>query len=494
MKSVFLALGLMATFIVTPAFASMTCHQVVLASGVFPEASEIQNSQKVSRQLGQFFKKQSDQLAKDLKSGVTSNSYDLIIIGAGPQAAAAALSLKDSGVKVLIVDKAPLVASNFASKEFIINSVETNDFSMHDFAYSPLKFNNFVSSKYASSLQLAALLQAHIYFSKASVLLNSEIKFFEVDSASGRVLLKNQTGQVLSAKNVFIATGLGEATTKIPDAGYREMYFKALAHKDALNSLQSIMNTETFMKLLNRAPKSSQKVTLPATVALIGNGDGARITVEEMLEPYVQLPKDFKISWIGNPAKTAEEYIQSQEGWDRYIDKVVPFYKKNQIHAVTGFATQVQQLPSGKFKITTEDKATSTTSSVEVDMIIDSTGYDNAALNLIKTTFVGSQLVDVKGDLVERDFKDTALGKQVQTADGKNLGLYFVGPAAGPLTSKEELARMASRAAVSIHMNIPRTSELALKLFDIKKGPRPNGKKEVKEPVLTAEEILKIIL
>lgn len=491
MKTSLLILSLILTVGLGTASASPTCQQVIKKPSIYPELSEIKNAQKMVRHLSKYFNRHSNYLRTSLENGSTSKSYDLIIVGAGPQAASAALSLKDTGLRVLIIDKAPVVASNFATKEFVINSVETQSLSMHDFPYSPLKLNHLTSSKYASSHQLAALLQGHIYHSRTPVLLNTEVKSFELESPTGRILLKDQSGLTLNAKFVFVATGLGEATTKIPDPAYRELFFKAMAEHNQIETVQPIMNTETFMKLLNRAPRTRKLITMPENVALIGNGDGARITVEEMLEPYVVLPKKFKITWIGNNAKNAEDYVKSQEGWDRYIDRVVPFYEKNQIEAVPGYAGKVESLPNGKFRISTSDKASNSETVVEVDMIIDSTGYDNAALNLVQRNFQGSQLIDVKGTLAERGFQNTVLGRQVQTQDGKSTGVYFVGPAAGSLTSKEELGSFASRATVSIHMNIPRTSELALQLFGIKKGPRSKGEKEVQEPVKTAEQIIK---
>ena len=481
-----------AIFGTVQAGAQNSCALAVQSSGVrptYPVSSEIQNSKALSEKLMVEFTKRSNAI-KSKKS----ETYDFIIVGAGVQGATAALALKKSGKKALIIDKSNLVASNFASKEFMINSSETAEFSMHSFPSSSLRFDQFTSSKYASSLQLAAYIQSVIFSSKVPVLLGTEMTKLQ-HNADGTMSLTTQDGQILTAKHIIIGTGLGEASTKVPDLAYKGEFerFTTESAKDPEN-LKSIMSTETFMKAFNRGIENKTTLELPQTVLLIGNGDGARITVEEMAESFVKRPKGFKIVWIGQDSKNSSQYVASQSGWDRYIEKVVPFFERKEIEAVSGYTQTIIKLPNGKFQMTVLDQKTSVTTVVEGDMIIDSTGYENRTLNLVKQTFADSALVDVKGNLKEKEMNQTSIAKQVQTKDGKTIPLYLVGPGAGPLATKAELETQKNRNPVSIYNNIPRTNELIYQLLGIESPARSNGEKLTRQNVLTFDQIYQLIL
>lgn len=454
----------------------------------YPVASEIQNSKALSEKLMIRFLMRSNAIKKK-----KADTYDFIIVGASVQGAAAALALKNSGKKALIIDKSNLVASNFASKEFMINSSETAEFSMHPFPSSSLRFDQFTSSKYASSLQLAAYIQSLIFSSKVPVLLGTEMTKLQ-RNADGTMSLITQDGQILTAKHIIIGTGLGEASTKVPDLAYKSEFekFTTESAKDPEN-LMSIMSTETFMKAFNRGIENKTTLELPQTVLLIGNGDGARITVEEMTENFVKRPKGFKIVWIGQDSKNSSQYVASQGGWDRYIEKVVPFFERKEIEAVSGYTQTIKKLPNGKFQMTVLDQKTSVTTVVEGDMIIDSTGYENRTLNLVKQTFTESILVDVKGNLKEKEMNQTSLAKQVQTKEGKTIPLYLVGPGAGPLATKAELETQKNRNPVSIYNNIPRTNELIYQLLGIESPARSNGEKLKQQNVLSFDQIYQLI-
>ena len=463
--------------------------QTTLKRSTYPITSEVQNSKNLSEKLMIRFTKRSNALKKK-----KPETYDFIIVGAGVQGAAAALALKNSGKNALIIDKSNLVASNFSSKEFTINSSETAQFSMHPFPSSPLRFDQFTSSKYASSLQLAAYIQSLIYQSKVPVMLGTEMTKIHHNS-DGTISLITQDGRTLIARNIIIGTGLGEASTKVPDPEFKKEFEKYIA-ESALDptSLKPIMSTETFMKAFNRGLENKVTIELPQTVLLIGNGDGARITVEEMAESFVKRPKGFKIVWVGQDSKNSSEYIASQSGWDRYIEKVVPFFERGEILAVSGYTQTIKKLPSGKYQMTVLDQKTSVTTVVEGDFIIDSTGYENRTLNLVKQTFIGSELVDVKGRLKEKDLIQTSIAKQVQTSDGKKIPLYLVGPGAGMLATKAELEAQKNRNPVSIYNNVPRTHELIHQLLGIDSPVRSNGEKLAPQYVLPFDQIYKLIL
>lgn len=469
--------------------SGLACKLVIEEKpGILPIESEIKNAQEVSRRLKLQFSKRSRDLKMNLKSGKKNVRYDMIIIGAGPHAASAALAAKDSGLKVLIIDKSDVVASNFYHKEFVVNSVETRKLSMHQFPNTSLRMGHFTSTKYASSHQLAAFLQALIFQSKADVLLKTEVLELQIDSSTQMTQVKT-SGLTLEAPIILMATGLGEATTKVRDAHYSELYHNHKKQFEITGQMSNLMSTETFMKLVELSRQKKSTIQIPKSIALIGNGDGARIVIEELLDSHVQLPQDFKIFWIGSDASTTEKYVASQEGWDRYIDRVVPFYKAGIIQTQTGYVTSVKKQTDGLFDITIDQK-----NKINADMIIDSTGYDNVGKNLFEKSYPGAAFTDVIGNIPFRNVNNVILARQV-VINGQPIGNFLVGPAAGPdLVSKEELGQFAARATVSIHLNIPKVYQLVKDLFKIERDEGlVTGEKKETLDVKSPEEILKAI-
>ncbi|MFN9069170.1 MAG: hypothetical protein ACK5V3_18245, partial [Bdellovibrionales bacterium] len=375
--------------------------------------------------------------------------------------------------------------------------VETNTMSMHDYPNSKIKFNHFSSTKYASSHQLAAFLQAQIFHSKADVLLKTEVLGLEIDPVTGISRLITSGSLNLEAPVVLVATGLGVATTKIRDTQYAELYAQKAKEFETTAELNSVMSTETFMKLIERARLGDKKVVMPKSMALIGNGDGARIVVEELLDSRVKLPENFKIFWLGNEANTADEYIKSQLGWDRYIDRVVPFYKAGVIDALPGHVSSVIDIDGTlKIKLDQKDNQGNLLQQVEIEaaMIVDSTGYDNVGKKLVDKSFPGSTLADVTGSIPFRQIDSAVLARQV-VINGQPTGTYLVGPAAGSdIVSKAELGSFSPRASVSIHLNIPKVYQLVKNLFEItREDGLVNGAKKETPPVMSSDEILKAL-
>lgn len=420
--------------------------------------------------------------------------HDVICVGAGPQCAAASLVLSQGNLKVLVVDKANTVASNFAEKDFMINSSEAAELSMHKFPGGRLEFANVISGKYANSRQLAAYIQALQYQSRVPVALGTEVTGFEIQKHHGSnvVVMKTQNGLTLKTRHVIIGTGLGEAGTKIPTPFYKSLYKESIenSHVDP-QSLQIVMNTETFMKALHLDPTRKQMIKMPKTVAVIGNGDGARISIEEMMEQHVILPEGFKIIWIGNDFQTAEAYVASQKGWDRYINLIVPHYHAKRLSGVPGYAIDAQLSDTGKLSITVQDPDTKATQIVEVDMVVDSTGYDNRIQSQLSEHLGKITLKDVKGDLTERNQPATNIARQVVLENGTTTPIYFVGASAGSLWSKEQLAQFKNRNPVAIYNNVPLTQELMEQLFNLPGFPRDIGVQTERKKVESAEEIFK---
>jgi hypothetical protein len=493
-----LSLILVLVFVVTSAKATTTSCRAALttssSSAIFPQNSEIQSAQKLSAKLMSDFEAQSKKTLFSLQNSSTSVVYDVIIVGAGPQAAAAALTLRNQpGLKALIIDKSALVASNFASKEFVINSSETDVLSMHQFPNSPLTFDQFSSSKYASSHQLAAFIQSLVRYSRVPVLLKTEmIGLSQIEN--GIIVVQTGNGLRLQAKNIVISTGLGEAGTKVSDPVYKALFDQA-AENSRLNpgTINSIMNTESFMKAINHQSHLQKPLLLPKSILLFGNGDGARISVEEMGESFVHRPKDFKIHWLGNENKTVDAYKASQKKLDRYLERVIPFYERGEIEGYEGYVNKVEKLENGQFRVTTQEPQTGKVHVVIGDMIIDSTGYDNRSLSLISSTFTGSTLSDVKGVIAEFSSNPTTIAKQLITNQGQKVSIYVAGASAGPLATRDELTPLPNRNPISIFNNVSRTSELMAQIFQLPSPKRNNGVKNGRVGILSADQIYQAV-
>lgn len=479
-----------AAFTAVPTQAAPLCQTVLATpSQVIRVQDELANALKLSELIQSELRSQSRKLHAKIRR--QNETFDVICLGAGPQCAAASLVLGRAKLKSLVVEKTDVVASNFAEKDFMINSSETDVLSMHNFPGGVLRFDQIMPQKYANSRQLAAYIQAQQYQSGVPVLFHTEIVGFRLEKRGleSLVVLKTQRGEELFAKHLLIGTGLGQANTKVPSPEYRAL-FQHQIRKSSVEpqALQKIMSTETFMKALNLAPHRKTKIEMPKRLIVIGNGDGARITVEELLEPSVVLPQGFKIFWVGNPAKSAEEYVQSQKGWDRYLDKVVPHYQANRVVGIDGYAMEAKLLDDGSFKLRVENPTTKTSTEVEGDMVIDSTGYENVILKALAQDLGEVVLRDVKGSMPERNLPEVSIARQV-TLGSQDVPIYFIGASSGPLLNREQMTNLPNRNGVSIYNNVGLTSAFMSKLLGVPELSRDLGNKDGRSDVEPAESL-----
>ncbi len=487
---------LVSIFTAFTASANQSCKALLLDYKKPSEvalANELSNALKLSQKVMTEIRKESALIQARLQKN--SEIFDVVCLGAGPQCTAASMVLGKTNLKSLVVEKSDTVSSNFASKDFMINSSETSDLTMHEIPGGALHFDQIMSSKYGNSQQLATYVQALQFQSKVPVLLNTEVVSFELRKIGNIevVVLKTAQGTEILAKKLMVGTGLGEAVTKIPDSNYQKILKEQVQiSKQNPLALQKLMNTETFMKALKLDPKAAKPIVMPKTLAMIGSGDGARISLEELMESFVVMPKDFKIYWIGSNIKTADEYIASQKGWDRYIEKVVPHFQQGRIESVSGYGQSVEFLSNGKMKISVQDPDTKVISQVEVDMAVDNTGYENVILNNILKAFPQSALKDVRGSLAERNLNETALARQL-SLNGQDVGIYFLGISAGPLATREELATALNRNPVAIYNNAPRTSAFVSQVTGTPSLPRTIGKKTTKNKVMDADSAFELL-
>lgn len=467
-----------------------TCHEVLtllpkLANTNF--AAEVKNADELSQLIMSEIRTQSAKLKAKLREKNSNEIFDVVIIGAGGQAAAASLVAQKSNQKVLVLERSNTIASNFADKDFLINSTENSTLSMHEMP-GGIAFNLISSQKYANSTQLATFIQANQFKSGVPVLLETEVTGLQTQNSI--VEIRSRDGLSLRAKKVLFATGMGDATTKISDPFYRSL-FRHMANKSELDhrSFFSVMTTESFLRTTRYKPSLEKKLALPESVILIGNGDGARIVVEEFLEAHLQMPSGFRIYWIGNEAQTAEQYAESQGRFDRYLERVVPHYRAGRITGVAGHAKSVSLNEHGELVLTALDAKTGVSTTVNSPMIIDATGYENSMVEMIKLQIPGSKMSDIRGNLPEMNLQNTILARQIRTGDDQELPFYFLGISSGPIAAMEEIQTTANRNPMSLMNNIPRTSQFVSQLLNVTPPVRSFGKKSMVPAVLPAKTL-----
>jgi hypothetical protein len=456
--------------------------------------SEITRAKRVSKILMKKMTLKSNFLKKLFKNNIVD--LDFLCLGAGPQCASASLVLGRSNKTSLVVEKSNLIARNFAEKDFYINSIETDNLSMHEFPGGIGSLSDFTSQKYAHSSQLAAYIQAQQYFSKISVLLGVEVTSISKIEINGIVMTEVKTNQKITfrVKNLIIGTGLGDVGTKIADPEYqKEFNSNYLLHLKYPKTFFPIMATDTFLTTVKNIKESGNVVPVKKDIIVIGDGDGSRIAVEGFASKNLIFPLDFNIAWIGNNISTAAEYVASRNGGDRYIHDIVPFYKAKRIRGVDGRATKVELIENGRVRVSVYNSETKATSVVEGDMIIDTTGAANKTADLLSEISKSIGYVDVRGKLPEMKLDSTVLARQVAIEGSQAMPIYVVGAGAGPLASDAELIDSKNKNPMAMFNTVGRTSSFTSQLIGQEPMDNVRGYRENRSQTLKPDSLLSTV-
>ncbi|MGZ3747016.1 MAG: hypothetical protein ACXWRE_06605 [Pseudobdellovibrionaceae bacterium] len=453
--------------------------------------AEIKNSKVASDYFMTEIRNESNKLKTQFQNKVLE--LDFLCVGAGPQCASSSLVLGGTHLRSLVLEKTNLVAKTFAQKDFFINSTESQGLSMHDFPNGVGSLAAHTSQKYAHSSQLAAHIQMQQFASNIPVLLETTMTKIREIKKEGKLVLEISTDQGITiiTKNLILGTGLGEVGTKVKDANYQAAfennYQKHLERPDAL---QTIMSTDSFLAALKNASAMGKKISMPKRLVLVGDGDGSRISVEGLNSPFVELPKEFHITWIGNSANTPEQYLLRRNGGDRYVHLIVPFYKRGQVQGIPGHVQTWEVRSDSSMHLTTADKETGKVYEADGDMIVDATGYENKVPQLLSDLGAQPKLADVMGPLPEMNLQTTVLGRQFLDGSGKPLPIFVVGAASGLLATPEELAPTPNKNPISIFNTIPRTSMLISNLAGSTPAPSKHGVREGRPAVRPAKDLI----
>lgn len=458
-------------------------------------AQEIDNSIQASKYFMGKISERSRELKRQIRTQGGTIQVDVLCLGAGVQCAEVSLVLGRSKFNTMVVEATNLVANNFASKSFFINSEERAALTMHEFPGGVGELSDHTSQKYASSVQLAAHIQEQQYASDVPVLLGSKVAKVEirdVGKPNQSLRITTANGITIIAKHLFVGTGLGTIGTKVRDEGYRAAFDRDLQkHLSDSDKLFPVMSTDTFLEAIHNARLNGKTLTLPQSVVIVGDGDGARIAMEGMRNPNVNLPAGFQITNIGNNFQTAADYLASRKGSDRYRHLIVPFYAAGQVHGNPGHVQSWSCCDAeGRMQLVSTDKETGASYTSSGQMVIDSTGYDAVVPGLQHQVGAADQLADFTGPLPEMGMSQTILMRQMTLPNGTTLPIYAIGAAAGPMATREELTPSPNRNPISIFNTVARTSMAVAILFNQAPFSSQRGARTARKPTISFQKMI----
>lgn len=446
---------------------------------------------ELSQRIDVELKKISDQIKSKLKSE-KNLTVDMLCVGAGPQCASASQIAGISKKSGLVVESTGTIASTFFNKHFFINTVERENLSQHPFPGTRLRMDHLTDRLYVSSQQLGSYIQAVQYSSGIPVLFNTRVVKIEPQTdGSSRVYMND--GSVVHAKKVLLGTGLGEQSTKVKNEAFNNRLKTDLSNT-ASGQLQKqgSFSSESFLEQIKMHDLRGQNMPLSKNLVLIGNGDGARIALEGLLALNVKLPAGFKVIWVGNGAKTAEEYVAGLGNQERYAPMVKKLFEQGLIEGIDGRCQDVIVKADGQFIVKSakisEAGETISESSFETATVIDSTGYTNMAVNLVEGYGQKKELADVRGSMNDFGLTDTVLGRQLMIGE-KPADIFLIGPSAGNLVTPEELKSLPARNPVAMYNNVPRTAYLVAQMFKAKVSFSVGVRERIKTSTLSLDEI-----
>lgn len=439
------------------------------------DRSEIATAKSESREAMRTIRHQSDKLMERFVGLKKIIELDVLCVGAGPACTAAAHSIpKNLRSKSLIIEGTNYVAKVFNNANFYINTPA-------QYTLIPEAKSTFNSTfKYPHSAQLASYLQRSLIESGVPTLLKVSITSIRlVTDAKGRVvatLLTTDKGLTFKVKQVLFGTGLGEGATKVQDPIYQELFNQNQELiKNNPTEFQKIMHSDAFLMTLkskeNSLTDDGIAKSLPSSIVLLGNGDGARITLEGIVQLSHFLPKNFKITWVGGDYKSAEDYLKSQSSFDRYTRLIPDLYNRNLIIGHEGRSSGVSISENGSVSVSIAKKSGELSKIIVENkdtVIIDATGYSQK-IKVLETLPGETELKTVYATKAQHselfDQQPMAIAKQVYIK-GVSIPVHIIGAATGGLATPTETNGKVVKNPVAVENNVWRIRELLRGIFD----------------------------
>lgn len=453
--------------IATTLFSGVNGHAVDKCSLGFNRISESELSQQDVLEFQDYVHERMLNRSTRLEKSMTEKPrvYDTVVIGAGLHASIfmATAAKQGRASSTLVVEATDVISTVFGKMDgmFRINSAEQ----ANTFYGSPIQQRDLTTQRFATSLDLGVLGSIAAYSSNVPILFNNPVRSVQDlkwsgQPGQGRYKIETSNGIVIYADKVVAAVGLGEISFPFKDEATRGLCQHWLKQNYARpNEFQKIMTPDTLLSMLKNnvvnAKEQKQKFSLAnetkgKTIAVVGSGDGGKITVEALMNKS-PIPgsrnarskifaDDVKVEWLGQSAKTPAEYRKST--WKRYFGIAEDIGQRVNTHS--GHVSSIQELPNGQIELTYAEG-----NKVVADYVVLATGYKNLMPTLMKN--LNGSAVDPASVQLEPLKRDgTAIGAQVKVVGGPSQDIFVIGPAAGAIKTKEELAASLTGNPVSV--------------------------------------------
>ena len=401
-----------------------------------------------------------------------STKVDVVAIGAGPHTGMALSGLRGVAprLRALVFEASDKNGVFNQLGGFDVNTVEEADASGNTIAASPVqvKHFNFFGYRFVPAEVFGFTTVLSHLFSNSTVIYGERVvKVTERPSGEnwpGRYRVESSSGAVVYTDHIIIGVGMGTPSYRISDAESAELVRAELAknasHQADPNYEAGILSVDEYLAIQfkRRYRKGSTDSSSTGvsgnehesekTYAVIGAGDGGAIAVEGALGLNMTLnPKGLayktKVFWMGQKAKTGDEYYEAlpSENRKKRYGRARVGYDQNRLFGLERAQKIERVVENGvnRFKVyygPTEGGPY--TGFKVVDHVIFATGYESLIPTLLKG-MTGGDGKQVGYSLIKQSLDgytrypelahESPVGLQVSVG-GKEQQIYAIGNSA----------------------------------------------------------------
>lgn len=452
-----------------------------------------------------------DQATNSGRVDEASQVYDYITVGGGVHAGVFnnAISLNNNKLKGLSVEREDLVASNFATDYFKINSTSRQDIvgqkarpgvgNLNRLLGGPVQVPDISTNKYPSGRAISDATLFNFIAQDNDILFKHQIvsvsdSFLDGEAAPARykILLKDEKGKekYIYANKIVNTVGLGKENFDFLDKKSRKFVKSEIKKiprdgkfEDIERDLPKVLTFNAARKLATLSPTPFRPYS-GEEVMVVGDGDSGRVAIEWLIregqddfygKDVTQAGTVKGIVWGGARQEDCEDYIINNRV--RYAS-IAAVYKNETLNPLNARITEIKELENGKIKVTSVSRETGVTNTSIVDRVILAAGFKSESSkvykDIIKRDSMGDKLgaqnpiersdrVKIINDVVEGE--STAIAKKMKKVGGKKQDIYWVGPTVSDIVKLEETAGVRQN-TVSIFNNGPRVYSLGEKIAD----------------------------
>lgn len=453
--------------------------------------------------------------ARSGKIDEAAQVYDHVVIGAGihDQILANTVALKNPAVKGLTISDGDGIADNFAlaGDVFRINSTnrptkagvvpQPGRGNLNEFPNGPIQVPDIDPNKFPPARALSDAATINRATADQDILFRNRVTDVVEKKKSNpeskdwparyRVEVTNGEGKknYIYTDRVVSSTGLGTPDIPVRTPAGRKLVadeFQALENK--LDADVGLLSFENAIRRANAAA-SPFEAYRGKDIAVVGSGDSGKVFLEFLLGfappaaykgDVAQLGRFKSIDWVGQSLQDCKDYITKTR--TRYAD-IAGGIKSGNVVGVPERLVDVEKLPSGRYRLTYEDKTSGVRRTAEKDVVVFATGFDSQNFsvfrNVVSKDSKGVPL-SARNPLEASDRAPQILdkvpgieGKKAIARQVEDQDIFLVGPAAGRIVDEGEQAGVTENVA-SIFATGQRTAKLGDRLA------KAGGKKNLK--------------